>query len=978
MRTLRNTMRTSFQALVLCALSQISTPLSAGDSPAPRAEMVSLLPHSGSVNAVALSPEGRLLATGAEDFSIKLWDPATGQMLHTFPAQGGPVFDLTFSPDGRWLASASFDGFIQVWHVDTRALAYRITQVRGAAYGVSFSPDSGRLAVTSRDRAVRLFTATNGTLLQAFSDLTQPTAAVRFNTDGSLLAAGSTEGFVAVWDTAKGELKHKWSHGRPVLALTFAQTNQLVGGGGLPFGLRFWDVTSGAQTDLQRFRQTIRAIQPLDDDTLAVAQDAFVYLRRAASGQILRILQQRAALALDLAASSNGLLCVGRSDATVDVWNWREGKLLRVLNDPPRPPLPFFSEDRRIAFSPDGRLLASTFEVQQAQVWDAETMLLHFSLAHPSGALGELAFSPDGQFIATAGEDRVVRLWNAGDGREVRALRGHTEPVKSVAFSHDGNLLASGAGNDETESTQDHSIRLWRPQTGELVRELRGQWRASISSLAFHPNSKLLLSVERLGPITLWDVETGEALRTLNDKASRSARFSPDGKLFTASQAGRIVRLYDTASQKILATFNEHQHNTTLFAFSPDGRWIASGSVDGSVRFWETATFAPGPVFESGAGQVLDVAFHPTLSRVACVTTFNACQIWDTATGRQIYQRMQPSQNEWIGFNPQTLRYHSSANGDEFAGVRFGGELESVYPLSFYRDALREENAAKVLADTSAPALSPKPSRLAWKRFTHWSDVAWLCGALVVGALVWTLWSNWRLQQRRAAQAAFSRSLIHSQETERKRIAAELHDGIGHQLLIIKNQAVLAVTDAQAGRNVNAALEEISRTATQSIEETRQISHNLRPFQIDRLGLTRALQSMARDFSRTAGIDFHAEVAALEGALPAEQEINLYRVVQESLNNISRHSGAARASLSIQRTATSVAVLIEDDGRGFDPARVGQPGHGLSNMYERVRLLGGMLRCDSSPGEGTKLSFDLPANPHNGAPPASTKDVERS
>ena len=220
-----------------------------------------------------------------------------------------------------------------------------------------------------------------------------------------------------------------------------------------------------------------------------------------------------------------------------------------------------------------------------------------------------------------------------------------------------------------------------------------------------------------------------------------------------------------------------------------------------------------------------------------------------------------------------------------------------------------------------------------------------------------------QLERRRLEQEAFSRKLIDSQEQERKRLASEIHDGLGQNLLIIKNRAAAA----QAGIGsipMSEQLEEISRSALEAIQEARTISHNLRPYQIDRLGLTMAVRALAKQFA-SPSTTLTADIAGVDKTLPPEHEISFYRIIQESLNNILKHSGAKNASLTVEKEATRVVVTIRDDGCGFDYQSLsnnpmGKKGLGLTGLVERARTMGADLRIDSTPGRGTRSTLTVP------------------
>jgi signal transduction histidine kinase/ligand-binding sensor domain-containing protein len=221
-----------------------------------------------------------------------------------------------------------------------------------------------------------------------------------------------------------------------------------------------------------------------------------------------------------------------------------------------------------------------------------------------------------------------------------------------------------------------------------------------------------------------------------------------------------------------------------------------------------------------------------------------------------------------------------------------------------------------------------------------------------------------RLEQRQAAQQAFARRLIESQEAERQRIAAELHDSLGQHLLVIRNRAALgerAVQDPVQSKN---QFDEITDSATQAISEVRAISQNLRPINLDRLGLAATIEEMVEKVGASSGIQLSADIEALEnGLLSKEQEVNCFRIIQESLNNIIKHAQATKAYVELWREDGVLLVTVRDNGRGFVAEGTGNGaarGLGLTSITERMGILGGTQTIKSVPGEGTTLDFRIP------------------
>lgn len=222
------------------------------------------------------------------------------------------------------------------------------------------------------------------------------------------------------------------------------------------------------------------------------------------------------------------------------------------------------------------------------------------------------------------------------------------------------------------------------------------------------------------------------------------------------------------------------------------------------------------------------------------------------------------------------------------------------------------------------------------------------------------------LQRVNEQQEQFSRQLINRQESERKRIAHELHDSISQSLLTIKNRAEMAVDRTNDPQWMREQMSVILTSSSGAIQEIKQITHNLRPYLLDRIGLTKALQSLLRTFGESSPLRMEGTVDEVDGALPKEHEIHLYRIVQEALNNIQKHAGAASVRVTIERMDASVVVTVQDDGKGFDTEKLrsgsrAAGGLGLDGIAERVRIMNGELRITSQPGSGTVLAFSLPA-----------------
>lgn len=217
------------------------------------------------------------------------------------------------------------------------------------------------------------------------------------------------------------------------------------------------------------------------------------------------------------------------------------------------------------------------------------------------------------------------------------------------------------------------------------------------------------------------------------------------------------------------------------------------------------------------------------------------------------------------------------------------------------------------------------------------------------------------LQRARLRQAAFSRQLLNTQDGERKRMAAELHDSLGQHLLVIKNWATFGLEKEEVGPQTRQQLEEISETAALALVEVRQIANNLSPYQLDKAGLSGTLKYMVKKVAKSSDIDIKSEIGPIDGLLDKEGEVHFYRIAQEALNNVIKHSGAAVARVAARRDDSFLLLTVSDDGRGFPAAAANyKQGMGLEGLKARTNMLGGRYEIKSRPGQGTEITVLIP------------------
>jgi WD40 repeat protein/serine/threonine protein kinase len=309
------------------------------------------------------------------------------------------------------------------------------------------------------------------------------------------------------------------------------------------------------------------------------------------------------------------------------VWDSATGKEIRTL-------LGHSGPISGVAFSADGKSLASTSWDRTVRVWDTSTWEPRHILRGHTGYTGGVAFSPDGRLLASGSGDRTLKIWDAATGDEVRTLRGHGGGLFGVAFSPDGRQLAS-ASSDET-------VRVWDVASGNEVHCLRGH-AGSVLSLAYSRDGTRLASTGLDGTARVWDATTGRVALTLRADSffAMGVAFNRDGTRLAVASWDKTVKLWDLGTGEEVLALRSHTDMVTGVVFSQDGRLLASASYDGSVKLWDATPWNGAGGGESlilrGHGDTVSVVlFSPDGRRVASAGHDGAAKIWDLQTGQEV------------------------------------------------------------------------------------------------------------------------------------------------------------------------------------------------------------------------------------------------------------------------------------------------------------------------------------------------------
>lgn len=567
--------------------------------------------HRAAVRTVAYSPNGKLLATGSRDNSIKLWEVSTSREIRTFLGHLNPVNIVAFDPSGQWIASGSSDNNIIIWEVATGKILRKIEGHTRRVSSLSFNSEGTQLASGGWDRLVYVWDVKTGEKLGEYK--ANPATGigigvqVLFSKDDKRLITGNDDGKIVVYNLDSDLPQDTLRNISPSSCggcASFIQLNEK--GSKLISASRrgpvtLWDWRSGKI--IKEFNgngEEYNAVG-MKGTTVFVSDEDTIKLWDTSGKAIRKILIENTEINSATLSPDGRYIAAASNDRVTRIWNVQSGKLVKELKG-------FLNNtaDNGLGLDPES-------------YWQ-------YNISRYVSFKEGIRISPDENYVAKA-VGKIVQLWDLNKGRVVRSFEGHENGVICFQFSLDGKYLFTGSG--------DKTIKMWEVTNGQLVKTFTGH-RELIFELALSQNGKYLVSGSWDATAKIWDIQSGQELHTyrMEQNSPYALSFALNDLYLAVGTLGKELKLIEIDSGEPARTFIGHTEIVSDIQIR--NNQMLTVSWDGKAKLWDIASGLSTQKFVAHEGQIFATALHESGKHIVTAGSDRVARLWDVKTGEVV------------------------------------------------------------------------------------------------------------------------------------------------------------------------------------------------------------------------------------------------------------------------------------------------------------------------------------------------------